>query len=69
MAYYVDNGYLERVDWQDGTPLYCRKCDAKTPFHRVFGYVGGERVTMLEDSSGHRMHPAQALASGELNSK
>lgn len=66
VAYYTDIGYLEKIHWQDGTELYCRKCDAKMPFHEAFRYINGQRTTMLEDEHGHGLHPAQAVATGEL---
>jgi hypothetical protein len=58
MAYFSDNGYLERIPWSDGTRVFCKGCDSQQPM--------AVRGKMLRCPQGHQTHPAQAIATGEL---
>jgi hypothetical protein len=44
-----------RLDWTEGTPLFCRRCQAEVPH-----YVRGRQ---LRDTVGHEQHPYNAVLS------
>ena len=50
-------GYLERIEWTDGTKSYCRGCDALV----AFSNVGGGKVACEQ---GHAQHAGNLILNG-----
>lgn len=56
VAYYL-TPYLARIQWKDGSRVYCRPCDQETPMNAVSTPKG----IMLRCGQGHDTHPLNVI--------